>query len=97
MLTYDFNFLAKGLDGTEFTGLNLSKHLAEGLAYAKPLANGSALAHSAWAVKLFVGEAINLEKKESDYLKEFILNGKHNINALFAIQLVNYIDSVKPE
>jgi hypothetical protein len=72
-MTFDFNQPLKGLDGKEVMAgdqpLTLGKLLGNQLASAN---KGDALKLFNWAMKVYNGEAIDLDESDTNTLKEFI-------------------------
>jgi hypothetical protein len=67
--TIDLNKAIKDLDDKEIEGSNLGKLVAQMLVLAS---KGDALKYMAWALKLHVGETLDLDPSDAETLKNFI-------------------------
>ena len=69
MIKIDLNVKLKGLDGNDIPGEIIGKNIANVLVSEN---KGDALKYYDWAVKLYKGEPINVDRADFDKIKAFI-------------------------
>lgn len=75
MKKIDLNFTLKNLDGKDLEPANDNNLVNAGKIIANNLVStpkGDPLKHYDWAIKLNIGKALELDRADADYLKDFI-------------------------
>jgi hypothetical protein len=89
----DLNKKLKGLDGKEIPAGDMNKIIANVLAGDAGM-NGKALKYYDWAVKLYNGEKIDIDKTDYKNLISFVENSQ-SLSSLAKAQILDAIEHVE--